>query len=363
MNQLDVELFVIDMSNICWDRSLPPLDTVRPTTTRFIDIAHALSSAKPHADVRVVADNSLRHAVAENSRTWRQLCKKYRIEEVPVADDLILDIAAQSPRVAVISRDQFLDHRKKHPWIPSRDKYFLKPVCNSGEIEFSPSGVRFVSHHAVSQMIEVKQLRRLGIDMKRHRSVLETQWKCVNDDCLQSRLWDVLLLWPEVDARGRAHCPTCTTLLESVGKRPPACEFIVFNDATSEELGRFPIEAGRPTVIGRGVLRNGVSLDVLCSTSVDIGRISRQHVLIELGDDGRIQITDLNSSNGTSIRRVGTTTSMRLEPHSPVVFGRRDWVNLGHPIRLELSGQTFIPNPNFKASPAGTAYKTRLELK
>ncbi|OLT36425.1 hypothetical protein BJF84_10430 [Rhodococcus sp. CUA-806] len=253
-------VFMIDMSNVCWDKSIASQGTAGPRMLRFERVHEALLDADPNASIEVVADNSLRHTLVDTSaREWREIRDRYSIAEVPVADELILLRASSEPDMVVVSRDQFMDHRKEHPWITEQPHRFMKPVTRSGSVHLVPSGIRFEPHQAVSRMVEAKEFKRLGIDLNAHGNIMGSHWKCVNSRCLQSQLWDMLLLWPAVDQSGHARCPTCTEPLTAAGPRPTTRQLIVFDSATKQEVLRFPVQQGTPLIVGRSALRNGIS--------------------------------------------------------------------------------------------------------
>ncbi|MDV8065579.1 FHA domain-containing protein [Rhodococcus sp. IEGM 1366] len=347
-----INIFAIDLSNICWDKSLPPLGGRGPLVSRFVDVATALEEQFPGSTMLCVADNSLRHAVSDmRGRKWREIREKYAITEVPVADEIILDYAERNNAV-VISRDQFVDHRRQHPWIIDDPARFVKPINNGDKIEFVPSGIKFESHHAISMMIERKELQQLGIDLRGHRAILNTHWRCKNSLCLQSKLWNVLLLWPAVDESGTACCPTCRQALDPLGPRPRARQLIAFSADSDVELFRFPVEFGLPIVLGRGPLRNGISIDALIPNTPEVSRISRQHLVVNLSASDSLEVTDLDSSNGTRICQRPGGDAVVLTPNTPTILDQLATVDIGGAIRIEISGQRFIPDTASK--PAGS---------
>ena len=60
-----------------------------------------------------------------------------------------------------------------------------------------------------------------------------------------------------------------------------------------------------------------------------------------LAGDGKIEVEDLESRNGSAIRWVdGTRDDVRLVPGAPQVVGRRNVVALPSGITIELSGRS-----------------------
>jgi PilZ domain/FHA domain len=92
---------------------------------------------------------------------------------------------------------------------------------------------------------------------------------------------------------------------------------------------KLPITAGAPTVIGRS--RS-------CGVHLPILNVSKRHAQVELGDaPGSLRVTDLESSNGTSLLRLlsGQPALTRLVPHTPAALDDGEIVLIGrHPLHL-----------------------------
>ncbi|GHJ42838.1 hypothetical protein Cs7R123_01800 [Catellatospora sp. TT07R-123] len=341
---------VVDVSNVCWSGDLAPRAHGAPGPVlgrldTLITAWRGLHGAD--APMTLVADRSLRHCLPPRDRSrWPSVARELDIQTAPVADELILRQAAESG-LWVVTRDHYLDHRRHHRWIEQHPERFLRWRADGRAVSFEPLGITSAPHQLVSQHEEAKELKRVGLDTRRHREILLTRWRCANPRCLQARLWqDALLLWPEVDRDDRATCPSCRAPLTALGPRAAVRQLIVSAaDDPDTEIIRFPLEAGTPVVLGRGRLECGVSLDGLPRSPARINRLSRQHVAVRLDEQGALSVVDMESANGTEVRNPGAADFRRLNPGDWVNVADRGQVRLGGVVVLELSGQRFLADP------------------
>jgi hypothetical protein len=206
----------------------------------------------------------------------------------------------------------------------------------------------------------VKRLKDAGLDPVRDRALLATRWRCVTPSCLRARFWqDQLLSWPDKDASGQACCPGCGEPLSAAGPRGLCREVVVRTLDGQTELARWPLEHGVPVVIGRGREDQGISLDAVSRAPEQVGRISRQHALLQLDEQGRLHVVDLGSSNGTVVRRGPDAPALRLESDRGETVGKGGWVEVAGVLRLELSGQRF---PMALEAPPPSSDRMRTEL-
>jgi hypothetical protein len=334
---------VIDVSNVCHSADLPPhgRGPNRPRIERLTAVVAAWRARHgADADIRCVADASLR--VVVGSAAWRPVERELRIETEAYADELILGYAADERRF-VLSADRFVDHRHARPWIDTSPERFLRWRMRAGAIEFAPSDIRPQPDWLVSERSEVKRLREVGLDPKRDRALLESRWRCTTPSCFRAQAWQqVLLSWPDKDRDGQAVCPWCKARLAPAGPRGVFAEVVVLTIDGDEELTRFPLEHDVPVVVGRGRRDQGISLDNLPGVPANIGRLSRQHALLELDERRRLHVVDLGSTNGTGVRAApgAPLTRLAADERAAVAVGGR--VELAGVLRLELSGKRFL---------------------
>ena len=335
---------IVDVSNVCWSAELPPVHRRnRPELGRLTTVVDAWRAVHgAGAELRLFADVSLPHCLtAQDARRWPGMVRDLAIELAPVADDPILRTAAGGAWT-VLSRDRFIDHRREHPWIERHPERFLRWRVVDGVTRFVPGDIRPAPRQLVSQLKEVKSLKSAGLDPRRNRAVLSTAWRCDNDACVQAHnRQGALLLWPAVDAGGRAHCPVCSSRLLPLGPRAVTRQVVVCTAGERAELLRFPLECGTPVMLGRESA-HGVSLGGIDGAPARIRRLSRQHVLLSLDETARLTVVDLGSTNGSTLHRANAAAATRIAPGRPVRVGGTDHVQLAGVVELYLSGQRFV---------------------
>ncbi|MCF1594320.1 FHA domain-containing protein [Streptomyces muensis] len=366
---------VIDVSNVCWSDEIAPLGERRPRLGRLDLLRDAWRRGRgASAELTLIADESLRRQIPPAER--RRLDAMVRAGEIrlaPTADPELLTLARDSG-LYVISRDQFVDLRRAHPWIPSAASRFLAWRQGPDGLRFVRSGVREVPEQRKSRAEEQKELiRGSGVDLRRadHARVMEQDWRCVSAACFQAMLWpDRLLLWPDIARRdGSALCPTCGSPLEAKGPRPPVRVVVVSEASTDEEILRFPLATETSVLVGRGSLPHGVNLAAPdLPHPAATGRVSRRHVMLSLsgvhgpGRGGRLAVTELGSSNGTVREPSGAGgRTEALVPGEETVLGPDDALVLAGSVRLRLSGRLHFPGERgLPSSPGSVAATTEL---
>src|SRR6516162_5365498 len=106
---------VVDVSNVCWAPTLPPVGRSRPIWSRLGLVLDAWRAARPSARIWLVADDSLVRSL-DDVGEYRQLLRSGELETRQVADQLVLELA-RDQGLDVITRDHYVDHRDEHPWI------------------------------------------------------------------------------------------------------------------------------------------------------------------------------------------------------------------------------------------------------
>lgn len=351
----------VDVSNVCWSPQLPPLGSRKPLWHRLgLVLAAWRELHGSHTRFVLVADESLVRVLDEVSE-YRRLRKNGELATRPVADSLILDLA-RDRGLHVITRDHYVDHRARHPWIENSPERFHRWSTAGGRVRIEPLGIVPHSAQEVSEAMEAKDLRRVRLDSRKpqHRRILGTRWKCENTLCVQAAQWqDQLLVWPFVTPGGMVLCPSCNLALTELGPRDPLYEAVVESRGSGEEFMRFPVEVNSPMIIGRGAAIKGVNLAMHHgSAHADLGKISRQHLLMRIedvsGGSRRMAVTDLWSRNGTEVERWTGTAFQQpklLSPDHEAILGHRDRLILGGAVSLRLSGKHYV-NPAGWSGPA-----------
>ncbi|MFE3640204.1 hypothetical protein ACFXOM_04180 [Streptomyces sp. NPDC059169] len=368
---------VVDVSNVCWSERIPPLGERSPRLGRLELLCEAWRRSRgEQAPLTLIADGSLRYQLPRpERRRLEAMAHAGEIRLAPTADPELLSLA-RDQGLYVVSRDQFLDLRRAHPWIPSAAARFLAWQQGPSGLEFVPSGVRDVTEQRKSRAEEAKELiRGSGIDVRQtaHREVLGLDWRCPSRSCLHAMLWpERLLLWPDIARRdGTALCPGCGSPLEAAGPRPPVRVVVVSEDGTDGEILRFPLASEESVLVGRGSSTHGVNLaaDDLPHPAAT-RRVSRSHLLLRLVGPapvdhrgGRLAVTELGSTNGTVLRPCGMRGRTRpLVPGEETVLGPDDELVLADAVRLRLSGREHFPGDRVLPAPSGPVLVEKTEF-
>lgn len=343
---------VIDVSNVCWSPRLPPLGRRTPVWRRLELVLTAWRELHGrHAEFVLVADESLVRALDEVSE-YRRLRENGELATRRVADWLILE-QARDRGLHVITRDHYVDHRIRHPWIESTPEKFHCWSTVDGRVRIEPLDIVPLSAQEISAAIEDKDLKRIRLDSRnpRHRRILGIRWKCGNQLCVEAAQWqDQLLVWPLVTDSGMALCPSCKRPLTELGPRDRLNEVVVESRGSGEEIMRFPVEANSQVLVGRGTAAKGVNL-ALYHGSFDsaLTKVSRKHLLMRMEEpqpgSRRMVVIDLGSRNGTKVERwtgMAFQQPKALSPGQEVILGYRDRLILGGVVTLRLSGKRYV---------------------
>lgn len=335
-------LVVVDLSNLCRDdRFLPSgVDADLTLLDQFIDATSGLGLG--HVTALSIADRSLLHLLSDTQRRQAKAMEKAgRLEMTAMADERILDIAfgsAGGDRTLVASLDNFDDFRRAFPMIQgSRDRFLGWEVGEDGQLVVTRRNMGQHTHHRLSRKEESAELkaRRLRRDTL-VRQASERHYMCSNRSCLLAQLWpDSIPDLPRYDDRIQAFvCPNCLGPLRPGEARPDAIQLIVFLEG--QEQFRVLVNSGERVTIGRRDGKGCVGLqDRLPAHAAEA--ISREHIAVGYAD-GRVDVEDLGSRNGSTIRSHGDERPLRpgaAEPVSP-----RAVVALPGGITIERSGRS-----------------------
>ena len=194
----------------------------------------------------------------------------------------------------------------------------------NGRVQIKPLGIAPHSPQTVSGAVEVKDLKRSRLNSRnpQHRRILGTRWKCANERCVEAAQWqDQLLVWPVVTPRGMVICPSCNIPLLELGPRDSLYEVVVEHRGSREEIMRFPLEVNNPVIVGRGSSVKGINLSThRTSFRVAVMRVRRQHLLMrieEVGENRRMVVIDLDSTDGAMVERWAGAAFHRPRPLTP----------------------------------------------
>ena len=293
----------------------------------------------------LVADASLRQLLSpEDKRNLKDAEAEGLAKVVDDADPLILELADEY-NCTVLSNDNFVGHRRTHPWIDGSTDRFVQVRGERGAPRLEPFTAVARTDYSMSRAEERDELKDRHIDLKKsdHRDLLDYVYRCENPSCLRrSFVADESPVMPELQS-GRLVCqsPSCRTELTRAGL---ASETIVFKLSPLDGGPgvRLPLELGSSIIVGRAT--DHLSLKELLSPE-RLKRLSRNHARLTATPQG-LTVEDLNSTNGTTIarwrrERGATAPGIGLAARSAVIVKPRDRVELGNVIAVERSGRRF----------------------
>ncbi|MET7848698.1 hypothetical protein ABZT48_10800 [Streptomyces avermitilis] len=354
---------VVDVSNVCWATDIEPWATLPQLARlrRLTDAWRGLYGAETR--MALVVDQSLRHKIPAGERhEYDRMCRAGELVQVPYADPVVLSMAGEEG-LKVISRDKFVDLRRRYAWIEGAAQRFYDWRGEHGRLSFVPSGIVPVSGQVVSRAEEDKELTRDGL--RDRKDVLGFAWKCVSR-CAVSQLWpDRVLLWPAMDrGTGTPLCPdpNCRRPLMKAGARKPSRQIVIARRDDGTELVRFPLEAGACVEIGRGALTHGINLDGLGDQHrAAVAAVSRHHLLLALDDRLVLSARDVGSSHGTELCRWGGQAlgpARRLAAGEEVRLNGPDQLVLAKAVVVRTSGRRYSPDVVYPDSGDGGGAST-----
>ena len=345
-------ILIVDVSNVCRARRPPTWEAYECVASSWEQ-----QFGRPR-EVVLIADRSLKAMLSKSrepsSARFAELVQQGKVQVVPKADDLILrraELALQAEdQFAVISNDRFILEAAEHPWlIGDEDHFFHARTQADGSIRFEQRHMVFTVQTYVAR-VEASELRELGFADGARDPRLAREYRCDNGLCWVHQLKPERLLGlPAVGPTGSVVCPGCKDPLADLGPRPTRRRIVVQLAGAARPVdlsAGFIMSAGTEVQVGRTAdpAAGVVGLSQFGFPEADLGVVSRRHVLLRLSKQGKLQVTDLGSTNGTVLQRRGygsvVEDEVGLEPHAPMEVNRRDRLILAGAAWLELSGES-----------------------
>ncbi len=298
--------YLVDLSNIVRERSIggPGLRSL----PRLDLVVAALVTLTGDPDVRVylIADASLLGGSREftdqtDVGRLRRWVADGLVEEVPDADDRVLEIAGMT-RVPVITGDRYDAYRTEHAWIQGNTSQFLKPTPGpGGTVTLVPLDMGVRTPAQISRREELAALKKqglLGPDRTPLIEVLTRAWRCPERRC---SLYDIhsgdRVLLPRMH-RGVPTCQQHRVPLRDDGPRPATAQLKVVINGTC--VARYTLDEDSVTPVGR-YPDPGIALISLLDPEA-AATVSREHVVVSL-QKGLVLLRDV-SSYGSRMRTV-----------------------------------------------------------
>lgn len=341
----DLEL-VVDLSNVCKNRDLDQTgDFTRwDRMLGVLDLWNRWSNGFERPVVLLIADKNLRYDFGEEDLAlFKQAIKDGYVVEHEKADPVLLELAEETGCV-VLSNDNFVGYRRRHPWMEATPARFVQIRTGVMGPRLERLTLSKRTGFSKSRAEEQDELKGLRIDLKRDlgSAVLNSLYRCDNQRCIRRAFVPAgATVLPKVDRSGTVVCPGCQQPLVAVGDLKRSA-VVKVTSAVDGRTDHFVLEAGKVVAIGRASLE--VPLGGLLAEERQ-GRLSRRHLAIEFDGD-QVKVTDLGSSNGSLLRRWSKADQrlgepIQLQPNVAYVLRPRDNVTLAGLLIVERSGRRF----------------------
>ncbi len=348
--------YLVDLSNIVREQSIggPGLRSLRRLD--LVVAALVTLTGDPDVGVYLIADASLLGGSREftdqaDVRRLRRWVADGLVEEVPDADDRVLEIAGMT-RIPVITGDRYDAYRTEHTWIQGNSSQFLKPVPgpagpagsagSADTVALVPLDMGVRTPAQISRREELAALKKqglLGSDRTPLIKVLTRAWRCPERRC---SLYDIhsgdRVLLPRMH-RGVPTCQQHRVALSDDGPRPATAQLKAVINGTC--VARFTLDEDSVTSVGR-YPDPGIALFSLLDPEA-AARVSREHVVVSL-QKGLVLLRDV-SSYGSRMRTADKRGRLghweQLPPRVDRRFHPGDEVELAPGVILTRSGRIF----------------------
>lgn len=331
---------LVDLSNVCRDKKLGGPELA--SWNRYARVMQAWrEQINPASVVLAVADSNLirKFGTMKDKAAYTAAEGRGEVISAPDADPVILE-QAQRTGAAVLSRDGYVGHRRRHDWIQGDAEHFWSwSAAADGNIRIVRRDMDFKGPYTVTRAAESDERKEKNLRDTDATPLLARFWRCRNSACARSS--EDPLRDPPALYYGSVQCPSCRHAVEDAGARPAGRGFKVLAEDTDEI--RFSLLDGQMLILGR--LEGDRRLN-LAGLSESAGKLSRDHARIELRG-GQAVATDLGSGNGTVLQRWDSNRRSwgpvrALKPHVAVTLLPRDRIVLAGIVRIEQSGRDYV---------------------
>jgi hypothetical protein len=238
---------LVDVSNVCKDEYL---GGAHVSWARLDKLMNAWrKQVNPDSRPLYVADDSLSREMRDpqSRERWGRMIRSGDLVSVPDADELILRLAAETG-AAVLARDAYLGHRRRHTWVQGDDEHFWRwEVDDSGDIAIILEPMTVAGDYTMTSAMDKDTRKRLGYRRSEHEVLLQFVYRCANPICVLSSS-PVIPIMPAI-VNDAAVCPECRRPLRSRGPRPAArrLKLMVAGKEAAEEI----LEEEDVLVVGR----------------------------------------------------------------------------------------------------------------
>lgn len=330
---------LVDLSNVCRDKDLG--GRADASWDRYgLVLAAWREQINRDSRVLAVADDNLFRLLRTMQDKAAFVAGQGRGEVItaPDADPVILDMARETG-AAVLSRDGYVGHRRKHDWIQGDAEHFWSWRALSDGVRIQRREMRVRSEYTLTKAAERDERKAKNLLQSDGVPLLERVWACRRPTC--PRAAEDPLTVPPLLWHGRPLCPDCRFEVEDLGERDAGRQMKV--KVGDDEVTRFSVFERQIITIGRNV---GDACVDLTPAHPRAQAVSRRHLTLELRG-GQVVATDLGSSNGTRMQRWDPQRGTWLagEPMTegkPTTLLPRDRLLLGEAVHLEQSAREYV---------------------
>jgi hypothetical protein len=335
---------LVDLSNVCRDDRLGGDEEA--SWSRYERVIRAWREQVNAASVVLaVADNNLirKFVTVQDKAAYTSALGRGEVISAPDADPVILERARETG-AAVLSKDGFVGHRRKHDWIQGDAEHFWSWQSRpDGSVRILRRDMQVKGAYTMTAAAEKDERKAKNLRDTDAQDLLARFWRCRNTACPRSA--EEPLNDPPRLHYGRILCSACREPVSDAGPRPPGRGFKVLADGS--EQARFSLLDRQVLTLGRS---DGTDvLDLSSVAAAAAGKLSREHVRLEMRG-GQPVVTDLGSLNGTTVERWDTRTRSwgplrTLERGVAVTLLPRDRLVLAGTVRVEQSARSYVVAP------------------
>lgn len=271
----------------CWDR----VDAVKQAWKRQVD-----TDATFIVFMDTAAGNQLGSSC---KRDYKRERDGGQVKEISFADPEILLLAEQTD-AAVISGDLFKDARRRHPWLEGNCDQFFALEVEHDSILIVTRDMGTPSDFSKTRAEERSELKERGADITKPavEKAMRMAYRCDTEACWLHKYDPGHYTGvPDLTSPQQPRCAVCRQPLMTLGEAPRLVQ-LKFTDSHKSKLERRTFPPGASFIIGRDTSDELVSMVL----TADIGLVSRRHARFDW-DGSDLSLTDLDSKNGTTIRR------------------------------------------------------------
>ena len=325
---------VLDAANIAC-RNRTKSEPEQWQFARVERVKEACLAIWPGAHVRAVIDASAELRLTDRRRADDAHAVGWLQTASGDADDLVLDLAAKLG-APVVSKDNFRDARRDHPWLEDEDRVWSFFIQKDRSFVLRPRRLLPVSDDQVAEARR-KKARKAGLVTVG----VDEVWLCTTESkqvCSHAgQPTEVKVV------AGRRMCRFCSNPAQEQIYTPLIVPALLLS-VDGRERGRFTVPP-EGLVLGRGSAERPEVTDVTVGLD-DAGkkRIGRYHLRIEVDDDGWPVVVHQSAGGYTFLNpRVGSDglpldNGLRRDERYPLIEGDSLWLDEGR-VRLDVTAE------------------------